>query len=93
MRDFLWAIGLGATTPAVPNGTAAPSTPPAVATITPTVQFGSGIAATPIFAGLSPGAVGLYQVNATIPPNATGNIFLKLVFPESSSNAVPIAIQ
>jgi uncharacterized protein (TIGR03437 family) len=90
---IVWAIGLGATNPAVPDGTAAPSSPPVVTTVTPTVQFGSSITATPSFSGLSPGAVGLYQVNVTIPPNVAGNIFLKLVFPDATSNAVPIAIE
>jgi len=58
-RLILWAIGLGATNPAVPDGTAAPSDPPAAATVTPLVQIGSGAPIAPAFAGRSRGTVGL----------------------------------
>ena len=82
----LYALGLGATNPAVPTGQATPSAAPAAfvsevnidnqanaapskgiplsltaCSTTPTCPF------TPVFAGLSPGSVGLYQVNFVIP--------------------------
>jgi uncharacterized protein (TIGR03437 family) len=91
---ILWAIGLGATNPAVPDGAAAPSGQLAIAGETPTVQFGSSVIAFPSFAGLSPGAVGLYQVNVTIPASTPGgNLFVKMVYPGATSNAAPIAVQ
>lgn len=75
----MYAFGLGATSPVVPEGTATPASAPLT-----TAQFGisfdyvnplgllpsgPGFAAAPpslVFAGLTPGQVGLYQINFTI---------------------------
>ncbi len=96
----IYAIGLGQTSPAVASGAPAPGSPDPLARLstTPTVLFGTGIAAasaTPFFAGLTPTAAGLYQVNVIIPPGVpTGsNINVSLVFPDSTSNIASIAIQ
>jgi uncharacterized protein (TIGR03437 family) len=66
---IFWAIGLGPTDPAVPDGAAAPANPPAPVTGNPRVQFYGDLygEATGTFAFLSPGAVGLYQVNVPLP--------------------------
>lgn len=73
----MYAVGLGPTTPAVPSGTAAPV--PAAVTrtryslgfdFTPArVPCGPRLPGTvpPHFVGLTPGFVGLYQVNFTLP--------------------------
>jgi uncharacterized protein (TIGR03437 family) len=63
----MYAIGLGQTSPTVTNGTAAPANPLAVITPMPTVRFGTGDAVAPLFVGLTPGFVGLYQINVTMP--------------------------
>lgn len=94
----IYAIGMGPTNPAVATGAPAPSTGTlAQLTVTPTINFGGSIApvfATPSFAGLSPTYAGLYQINVTIPPNTpTGVTALSVVFPDSTSNTVLIAIQ
>ena len=95
----IYAIGLGPTNPAVGTNVPAPGVEPlARVTVTPEVNFGSGIfgtiVATPSYAGLSPGSVGLYQVNVAIPPGVmSGNVTLTLVFPDSESNSVQIAVQ
>lgn len=97
--DFLtiYCIGLGATSPAVATGAPAPSAEPlARVTDTATVSFGTGIAGiqvTPIFAGLTPTAAGLYQVNAQVPDGYTGTVYMSLTFPDAVSNPVPIVIQ
>jgi uncharacterized protein (TIGR03437 family) len=83
----------------VGTNVAAPGSEPlARLTTMPTVTFGTGlfgtISATPSFAGLSPGSVGLYQVNVTIPAGVpSGTVNVGLVFPDSSSNSVQIAVQ
>jgi uncharacterized protein (TIGR03437 family) len=95
----IYAIGLGLTNPAVGTNVPAPGAEPlARLVVTPTVEFGSGIFGapeiTPAYAGLSPGSVGLYQVNVTVPPGlASGNVNVTVVFPDSISNTVQIAVQ
>ena len=61
----IYGTGLGITNPPVPAGTAAPL-PPAQTVVTPRVLMGSK-QATLLFSGLTPGTVGLYQVNAIVP--------------------------
>ena len=99
--DYLtiWAIGLGPTNPAVGTNVPAPGSEPlARLTVVPAVEFGSTIfgtiSATPSYAGLSPGSVGLYQVNVAIPAGVlSGTVNLTLSFPDSTSNTVQIAVQ
>ena len=99
--DYLtiWAIGLGPTNPAVGTNVPAPGSEPLARLTAPlTVEFGSTIfgtiSATPSFAGLSPGSVGLYQINVAIPAGVvSGNVNLTLAFPDSTSNTVQIAVQ
>jgi uncharacterized protein (TIGR03437 family) len=90
----IWCIGLGPTSPSVADGAPAPSSEPlARLTVTPQVDFG-GIPATPAFAGLTPTASGLYQVNVAVPPGVpSGTVNVDLVFPDSTSNTVAIAVQ
>jgi uncharacterized protein (TIGR03437 family) len=91
----IYAIGLGPTSPPVPSGTASPS-PPATVPGTTKVCFGvetpfyQAPCVTPAFAGLSPGSVGLYQLNATIPsglPSGTTTMLLLLVDNVESTGA------
>jgi uncharacterized protein (TIGR03437 family) len=93
----LYAIGLGATNPSVAMGQPAPSSTLAYLATMPSVRFGSNLfspSVIPDFAGLSPGFAGLYQVNVRIPANAPkGVVGVSLVFPDSTSNQVLIAIQ
>ncbi len=95
----IYAIGLGPTNPAVGTNVPAPGSEPlARLSVTPVVNFGSDIfgtiSATPSYAGLSPGSVGLYQVNVAIPAGVlSGNVNLTLSFPDSTSNTVQIAVQ
>jgi uncharacterized protein (TIGR03437 family) len=66
--DYLvmYALGLGAVTPSLAIGDGTPSSPYEYAVGTVTVTVG-GVPATVLFAGLTPGYVGLYQVNVMMP--------------------------
>jgi uncharacterized protein (TIGR03437 family) len=93
----LYAIGLGATDPPVGTGQPAPSDSPASLVVAPAVSFGSGPTAAqamPSFAGLVPGAAGLYRINVTIPDSAPrGIVPVSLGFTDGISNVVTIAIE
>lgn len=63
---ILTLVGMGATNPPVAGGAAAPSDPLATTVIQPTVTVG-GQAADIALAALMPAAVGLYQIELTVP--------------------------
>ena len=63
---IIFATGLGQTSPAVKTGTAPPLDPLAVAQIAPVVSIG-GVSLVIQYAGLVPGQVGVYQINAFVP--------------------------
>jgi uncharacterized protein (TIGR03437 family) len=97
----IYAFGLGPTSPAVTAGTGAPAEEPfARITPVPGVIFGGGLqgiptVATPLFVGLTPNYVGLYQINVVIPENAPrgASVPVTLDMNGISSNTVTIAIQ
>jgi uncharacterized protein (TIGR03437 family) len=63
----IYATGLGITSPAVAAGLPAPYAPPALAVVAPDVSLG-GFPLGVSYAGLAPGEVGVYQINAQVPP-------------------------
>jgi sugar lactone lactonase YvrE len=89
-----YVTGLGAVSPAVPSGAAAPldvlST--SVAPVTATV---GGIPATVSFAGLAPGFVGLGQVNILVGPDAPNGDAVPLILQINGqkSKPAPVAIR
>jgi len=96
----IYALGMGQTTPPVADGVAAPAVEPLARVPTPQVIFGdgyfagSGVIATPFFAGLTPGLVGLYQINVSVPAAAPRGATVPLVVSmgTAASNPVSIAI-
>jgi hypothetical protein len=79
----MYALGLGATSPAVPAGQPTPSPAPvAIGEFNLSFAYSGGLTSSsqsspflmpnPVFVGLAPGEVGLYQVNFTVqPPNGS----------------------
>jgi uncharacterized protein (TIGR03437 family) len=63
---LIYCTGLGATSPAVTSGNGAPTSPTSNTVVMPTVTIG-GVSSFVSFAGLAPGYVGLYQINAQVP--------------------------
>jgi uncharacterized protein (TIGR03437 family) len=72
------ATGLGQTSPAATDGAAAPASPLEMASAPPTITLGSaGLQLQ--FAGLIPGEVGMYQINAMVPFNIAAGSQVPLV--------------
>jgi uncharacterized protein (TIGR03437 family) len=67
----IYCTGLGAVTPAVNSGQPSPANPLSLTASATTATVG-GLPASVQFSGLTPGSVGLYQVNAVI-PNGLGS--------------------
>ena len=90
----IYCAGLGAVTPPVATGSAAPSSPPAKVTSTITVSVG-GEPAPVGFAGLTPTYAGLYQVNVTVPSGITPGPDVPVIITagELASPPVTISIQ
>jgi uncharacterized protein (TIGR03437 family) len=88
---LIFCTGLGAVLPLVAEGVAAPSNPPATTTAFPQVFVNTNTLVPVSFSGLSPGFVGLYQVNFQLPavvPN--GPIKVRLSMGGVASNEVTI---
>jgi uncharacterized protein (TIGR03437 family) len=81
----IYLTGLGATAPAVDDGMPAPTAPLATATVTPSVSLG-GKALSVYWAGLVPGYVGLYQINATVPFGAPQGLDIPLVIEQGGGS-------
>jgi uncharacterized protein (TIGR03437 family) len=75
----IYATGLGPVSPPASTGAASSTDPPSETTTSPSVSVG-GVPAVVTFSGLTPGLVGLNQVNFIVPDNAP------------SGNAVPLAL-
>jgi uncharacterized protein (TIGR03437 family) len=82
----IWATGLGRTSPAIDSGMPSPSDPLPSAVIVPTVSLG-GTTLNVTYAGLVPGSVGLYQINATVPGKVPEGLAIPLVINQGGSSA------
>ncbi len=84
----IYLAGMGTTDVAVQTGQVGPSSPLAHPTVTPTVTV-NGEVAQISFAGLTPQAVGLYQIDFTVPADApSGNLQLVVSQDNVQSNGV-----
>lgn len=96
----IYAIGFGQTNPPVASGEASPSGPLAqlsnvIVRFGATTLFDTTIPVGAQFAGLTPGFVGLYQVNVQVPPGmpASSDYDLSIEYNGQLSNQVKIAVQ
>ncbi|HWB85333.1 MAG TPA: hypothetical protein VG675_14415 [Bryobacteraceae bacterium] len=87
----IFCTGLGAVTPAVPAGSAAPASPPATTVNAVSVQIG-GQTVTPFFAGLAPGFAGLYQVNILVPTGIPAAVDVPLVLSVAGVHSPPVTV-
>jgi adhesin/invasin len=81
----MYVTGLGPLDHPLPTGSPASSSPLSNATVVPTVTIG-GANAVVQFAGMSPGFVGLGQINMVIPKLATGTYPVVVTQGSQSSN-------
>ena len=81
----IWSTGLGHTSPPIDAGMPSPSDPLAGAVIHPTVTLG-GVGLDILYAGLTPGSVGLNQINATVPKSVPLGLSLPLVISQGGSS-------
>jgi minor extracellular serine protease Vpr len=90
----IYMNGLGPVSSTPSSGDPTPSTQPLASTgVSPSVTIG-GSTAQVLFSGLTPGSIGLYQVNATIPSNApTGTQPLVVTIAGVASQPVNLAVQ
>jgi uncharacterized protein (TIGR03437 family) len=90
----IFCTGLGAVTNQPPTGSPAPLASLVRTLTTPTATIG-GLPANVSFAGLAPGYVGLYQVNAQVPAGLAANNAAPVVLyiGGATSNTVTMAVQ
>jgi uncharacterized protein (TIGR03437 family) len=87
----IYCTGLGKVSPAVPTGSPAPSSPLSNAVSPTSVSIG-GITVAPMFAGLTPGFVGLYQVNVGIPAGVTPGDQVPVFITAAGQPSLPVTI-
>jgi uncharacterized protein (TIGR03437 family) len=91
----IYATGLGRTRPAIQAGDTAPVDPLSVAMVTPDVSL-NGVPLQVVYAGLTPGGVGVYQINVRVPPDIAGGANVPLVIRQggmSTTVAIQVAAQ
>jgi uncharacterized protein (TIGR03437 family) len=89
----MYLDGMGATMPAVASGAAAPGVEPLARVVnTPEVTV-DGTPAAIVYAGLTPFAVGLFQIDFTVPPSAkTGNLDVVVMQNGVAANATTLPV-
>ncbi|MEO7142778.1 MAG: hypothetical protein ABI165_04670, partial [Bryobacteraceae bacterium] len=88
----IYVTGLGQTNPAQLEGQPAPSDPLAGVLIPPVVTIG-GVNLQVIYAGLTPGEVGVYQINVTVPKSVPAGLDETLTIAQGgSSTSLPVRV-
>jgi uncharacterized protein (TIGR03437 family) len=81
---IIYASGLGLTNPPVDAGSVSPSNPAAVVLLQPNVSLG-GVSCPVTFAGLTPGQIGIYQINVNVPQGVTQGLEVPLTVCQGTS--------
>jgi len=88
----IYLTGLGQTNPAVGDGLPAPSSPLAIALNVPSVSIG-GVQIPVAYYGLTPGEVGVYQINAKVPNNIPTGLSIPLTISQGSvTTSIPVRV-
>ena len=87
----MYCESLGDVNPAVPAGTAAPGSPPAMTANPVTVTIG-GVDAAVQFAGLAPGFAGLYQLNVVVPGGVAAGDAVPVVVSVAGQASPPVTL-
>jgi uncharacterized protein (TIGR03437 family) len=85
----LYGTGLGAPNPPVNTGAAAPSSP--LSTVNGLAAIIGGVSTNVAYAGLAPGLVGVYQVNALVPSGIAGGARSVVLLPFAGFPSQPRA--
>jgi uncharacterized protein (TIGR03437 family) len=81
----IYLTGMGTTTPLPALGAPAPLDPPALVDSPPTVTLGA-VSLAVNFAGLTPGQVGVYQINAQVPGDVKGGTSVPLTITQGGAS-------
>jgi uncharacterized protein (TIGR03437 family) len=88
----IYATGLGGTSPPVEDGYPGPAGPLAETLLKPEVTLG-GVPLAVLYAGLAPGQVGVYQINARVPGKPPLGMEVPLVIAQGeASTTLPVRV-
>lgn len=88
----IYLTGLGQTSPVIEAGQAAPANPLATVLTAPTVTLG-GVQLPVAFAGLTPGQVGVYQINVSVPRSAPAGLSVSLNITQgTATTSMPVRV-
>ena len=88
----IFLTGMGQTSPPIQAGQPAPAKPLAAAAVQPAVTLG-GSDLPVSYAGLVPGQVGVYQINAAIPPSVPTDLAVPLVISQGGAAAATLYVR
>ena len=88
----IYCTGLGAVTPAVKEGSPAPTTPPLSTTVNMVTVTIGGMPARVDFSGLTAGYPGLYQINAVVPAGITTGDTVPVVVSVAGQTSPPVTM-
>jgi uncharacterized protein (TIGR03437 family) len=83
---IIYATGLGPTDPAVDAGVVSPSNPAALVLTKPVVTL-SGVSCPVTFAGLTPGQIGVYQIDVNVPQGVSQGLAIPLTISQGTNSS------